>query len=46
MCRGTLRYRPRVGDHDTRTIEGTWRFTLLQRADDWVVDGVDSPDGQ
>ena len=43
MCRGTLRYRPRVGNHDTRSVEGTWRFSLLQRADEWVVDGVESP---
>jgi hypothetical protein len=43
VCRGTLRYRPRVGDHDARTLEGDWRFTMLQRADDWVVDGVESP---
>ena len=46
LCRGTLRYRPRVGNHDTRIREGNWRFTMLQRADDWVVDGVESPDGQ
>ena len=27
-CRGTLSYRPRVGDHSTRTTRGTWRFAL------------------
>ena len=43
MCRGTLRYRPRVGNHDTRILEGNWRFTMLQRADDWVVEGVEPP---
>ena len=46
MCRGALRYRPRVGNHDTRTVEGTWRFTMLRRTDDWVVDNVESPNGQ
>jgi hypothetical protein len=43
MCSGTLRYRPRVGNHDTRIVEGTWRFSMLQRADDWVVERVESP---
>ena len=44
LCRGTLRYRPRVGNHDTRTLEGNWRFTMLQRADDWVVEASSRPD--
>ena len=43
LCRGTLRYRPRVGNHDTKIVEGTWRFTMLQRVDDWVVEDVESP---
>ena len=41
VCRGSLRYRPRVGNHDTRIVEGTWRFTVLQRASDWIVDAVE-----
>lgn len=43
LCRGTLRYRPRVGNHDTQIVEGTWRFTMLQRANDWVVENVEAP---
>ena len=43
MCQGTLRYRPRVGNHDTRTVEGPWRFTVVQRDSEWVVGHVESP---
>lgn len=42
-CRGTLSYRPRVGDHTTRTTRGPWRFTLGRDGDGWVIEDVRSP---
>jgi hypothetical protein len=36
-CRGTLRYRPRVGDHSTRLRYGTWRFALEREAGRWLI---------
>ena len=39
-CRGTLRYRPRVGDHSTRLRHGTWRFALEQADDTWLISRV------
>lgn len=42
-CRGTLRYRPRLGDHSTRVHRGAWRFALERRADGWVIASVDAP---
>lgn len=42
-CRGTLRYRPRVGDHSTRTRQGTWRFALAPDGDTWRIDLVTEP---
>lgn len=36
-CRGTLRYRPRVGDHSTRLRYGTWRFALEQESGRWLI---------
>ncbi len=42
-CRGTLRYRPRVGDHSTRTETGPWRFELERAGDGWVVTAVQAP---
>jgi len=45
-CRGTLRYRPRVGDHSTRLRRGTWRFALEQSGDGWLIRRVASADHQ
>lgn len=42
-CRGTLRYRPRVGDHSTRVQQGRWRFALTRRSGDWVIATVTPP---
>jgi len=42
-CRGTLRYRPRVGDHSTRTRQGMWRFALAPAGDTWRIDLVTEP---
>lgn len=42
-CRGTLSYRPRVGDHTTRTTRGPWRFTLGRDGDGWVIEDVRPP---
>ena len=42
-CRGTLSYRPRVGDHSTRTTRGTWRFVLERDGPRWVIDDVVAP---
>jgi hypothetical protein len=36
-CRGTLRYRPRVGDHSTRLRYGTWQFALEREAGRWLI---------
>jgi hypothetical protein len=36
-CRGTLRYRPRVGDHSTRLRHGTWQFALEREAGRWLI---------
>jgi hypothetical protein len=42
-CRGTLSYRPRVGDHSTRTTRGTWRFALERDGERWVIEDVAAP---
>lgn len=42
-CRGTLRYRPRLGDHSTRTRQGTWRFALAPDGDTWRIDLITEP---
>ena len=42
-CRGTLTYRPRVGDHSTRTTRGTWLFVLERNGERWVIDDVTAP---
>lgn len=42
-CKGILRYRPRVGDHSTRTREGTWRFELAPDGDTWRIGLVTEP---
>ena len=36
-CRGTLRYRPRVGDHSTRLRYGTWRFAMEREDGRWLI---------
>lgn len=41
-CEGTLRYRPRVGDHTTRVRRDTWDFTLERSTDGWVVTDLDT----
>ena len=43
ICPGTLRYRPRVGDHSTRTRHGTWEFQLERTPKRWVIRNVDAP---
>ena len=43
-CVGTLRYRPRVGDHTTRVQQGPWRFGLDRSSGAWLIDGVNEPD--
>lgn len=42
-CRGTLRYRPRIGDHSTRLESGRWRFDLERAGAGWVVTAVQAP---
>lgn len=42
-CAGTLRYRPRVGDHSTRTRRGRWAFDLERKRTGWVITDVTSP---
>jgi hypothetical protein len=42
-CRGTLRYRPRVGEHSTRTEQGRWTFDLARRDQSWVIASVGRP---
>lgn len=42
-CRGTLRYRPRVGDHSTRTRQGVWTFALAPTGDAWRIELVTEP---
>jgi hypothetical protein len=42
-CRGTLRYRPRVGDHTTRTRQGRWRFDMTRQSGAWVIASVQQP---
>jgi hypothetical protein len=42
-CRGTLRYRPRVGEHSTRTREGRWEFVAGRWADGWVIHSITAP---
>ncbi len=44
-CRGTLRFRPRVGDHTTRTLRGRWRFALDRQAEGWAIAEVHAPAG-
>ncbi len=40
-CRGTLRYRPRVGAHATRVEQARWRFALSHDSGSWVITSVD-----
>ena len=42
-CRGTLRYRPRVGEHSTRTEQGRWTFDLARHDQSWVIANVGRP---
>ena len=42
-CAGTLRYRPRVGDHATQTRYGPWDFTLEKQRAGWVITTVKAP---
>lgn len=43
ICRGTLRYRPRVGDHSTRIRRGRWEFQLERTEGRWIIQSVDAP---
>lgn len=40
-CRGTLRYRPRVGAHATRVEQARWRFALSNDSGSWMITSVD-----
>ena len=42
-CRGTLRYRPRVGEHSTISRAGRWDFVLGRGADAWVIYTIAAP---
>jgi hypothetical protein len=44
-CLGTLRYRPRLGDHTTRVQQGPWWFGLDRSSGAWLIDDVNQPAG-
>lgn len=39
-CSGTLRYRPRVGEHSTRVRRDSWEFELERTNTGWVIRSV------
>ena len=39
-CAGTLRYRPRVGEHSTRVRRSQWAFELERTTAGWVIRSV------
>ena len=41
-CDGRARYVPRVGNKSPRTEARHWRFTLLRREQEWLIDQVET----